>query len=154
MSQVSSTPTSSAGLKSLALIQTVCSLSSMLALLTIANVRGEMFLPTPTCPKWINPFNLSAQIRQLCGVESINLYEPAWAVPVFVISVSASAICLLGALIQWRIKARNNSAGSDKRVLMYQIVVAGLTLILCAAIFVFMPMIAGWIPGPTPQTFN
>lgn len=153
MSQVSSAP-SSLGLKALALIQTVCSLSSVLALLTIANVRGEMFLPTPTCPKWINPFNLSAQTKQLCGVESINLYEPAWAVSVFVISISASAICLLGALVLWRIKTRNNSAASDKHVLVYQIAVAGLALILCAAIFVFMPVIAGWIPGPTPQIFD
>jgi predicted small integral membrane protein len=113
-----------------------------------------MFLPTPTCPKWINPFHLSPQIKQICGVESINLYEPSWAVPVFAISLSAGVICLLGALALWRIKALNNSTASDKRILIYQFTLAGLTLVLYGAIFVFMPVIAGWIPGPTLLIFN
>ena len=144
---------SSHGLKVLVLIQTACSIISVLALVVIANVRGE-FLPTPSCPKWINPFNLSVETKQLCWDERIDLYEPAWAIPLFVTSASVGATCLLGIMVLNLRKASTHSLSDDKRLVKYQIILGGVTCVLYVAIFIFAPIIAEWIPGPTPMMFK
>jgi hypothetical protein len=142
------------GLKALASIQTFCSVVSLLALLVVTNVRGEMFLPTPTCPSWISPFNLPMQTLQLCVAERVSLYEPAWAYPLFVISAGVSVICLLGTLVLQVFKSSHDSVTDTKRILKYQMLLASSMLALWVVILVFMPIIADWIPGPQPLTFK
>lgn len=136
------------------LSQAVCTLAALLVMTIMANVRGDLSLPTPTCPEGIN-LTLPVSIRQTCFEERVDIYEPAWAVPSFWVFAGGSIVSVIASMSVLLIRRLRGDPYTGSTIVMWQIVVLFITLILVYLFAALSPFfVPDLVPGPTPLRFD
>lgn len=86
--------------KAFLLIQILCLLLALVALIRLWDVVANLGLSTPTCPKGIYTYMSAETVRQ-CSEEQIELYLPKWVIPLMRGAILGSLLSVVCGLCMW-----------------------------------------------------
>lgn len=127
------------------------SLIVLACLIIIANVRGDSFLPTPSCPQGINSTLIPVNIMAKCYDERIKLYEPTWTLPVLWTSSGGVVGCIcVGALFMLQTRRLKGPFQKAYWGLFLKLLSLSLIVAVLGFFITYFAAIVALLPGPAP----
>lgn len=84
------------------LVQILCLISALGALIRLWGIATGFGLSTPTCPNGIYTY-MSAETLHKCGEERLELYLPKWVAPLMRVAILGSVLSMACGLCVWAV---------------------------------------------------